>query len=155
FIAHRGDPRWRRLGMGGWGEHVRAWRALAAKVPNLWLRYEDLLDDPERELARLCRFLGLTLDRDAIRAAVAGASFANMRSLEERELRAGRPGLFAQQGFRKGQQSGRRFVNRGRADWGRDRLSPDQIARLAETFAAELELLGYTRPPAPLRAVGT
>lgn len=155
FIAHRGDPRWRRLGMGGWGEHVRAWRALAAKVPNLWFRYEDLLDDPERELARLCRFLGLTLDRDAIRAAVAGASFANMRSLEERELRAGRPGLFAQQGFRKGQQSGRRFVNRGRADWGRDRLSPDQIARLAETFAAELELLGYTRPPAPLRAVGT
>ena len=85
---------------------------------------------------------------------MAGASFTKMRHLEEAEIRAGRRGLFAQQGFREGQQAGRRFVNRGEANWGRDQLSLDQIQRIGEVVAAELELLGYTAPPSSHRVVG-
>lgn len=155
FIAHRGDPRWQRLGMGGWGEHVRGWRALMPEVTSLWLRYEDLLSDPEGEVARLCRFLRLAVDRNAVRRAVGGASFARMRALEEVEIREGQSGLFAQEGFREGQQAGRRFINRGQLNWGRVHLSSDQIERLGETFAAELELLGYTATPSARRAGAT
>ena len=147
FIAHRGDPRWRRLGMGTWCGHVRAWRAVTGRVPNLWLRYEDLLADPLHAAGRLCQFLGLERDAATIARAVDGASFAAMRRLEEAEIRERHAGLFAQRGFEAGHEAGRRFINRGLATWGIGQMAPEQIERLGELFAGELELLGYPRRP--------
>lgn len=148
FIAHRGDPLWLGLGMGTWCGHIRAWRATARRVPNLWLRYEDLSADPARETERLCQFLGLERDGATIARAVDGASFAAMRRLEETEIRERRAGLFGQQDFQAGQEAGRRFINRGQTTWGIGQLLPAQIERLGKLFAGELELLGYPRRPA-------
>jgi aryl sulfotransferase len=147
FIAHRGDPRWLRLGMGTWCGHIRAWRVTAERVPNLWLRYEDLLADPVHASGHLCRFLGLERDTASIARAVDGASFAAMRRLEEAEIRERRGGLFAQRGLEVGHEAGRRFINRGLATYGVGQMAPEQIERLGELFAGELELLGYPRRP--------
>ncbi len=56
-------------------------------------------------------------------------------------------GLFAQRGFEAGHEAGRRFINRGLTTWGIGQMAPDQIERLGERFADELELLGYPRRP--------
>jgi aryl sulfotransferase len=115
FIAHRGDPRWLRLGMGTWCGHIRVWRAAADRAPNLWLRYEDLFVNPVHAAGRLCQFLGLERDGATVARAVDGASFATMRRLEEAEIRERRAGLFAQRGLEAGHEAGRRFINRGLA----------------------------------------
>jgi hypothetical protein len=44
-----------------WRRAERDWRLLCAKVPpqrRIELRYEELARDPERELTRICAFLG-------------------------------------------------------------------------------------------------
>jgi hypothetical protein len=48
-----------------WREAERAWRALASRVPRerrIEVRYEQLVRDPERELSRVCAFLGVAYD---------------------------------------------------------------------------------------------
>jgi hypothetical protein len=45
-----------------WATEVRAARALGDRRPYLEVRYEELVVDPERELRRVCRFLGLEYD---------------------------------------------------------------------------------------------
>ena len=129
--------------MGGWGENVRSWLDARSRLPGLVLRYEDLLADPAPEVRRVAAFLGLTPDDADVTRAVEGCSFAAMRRTEERELRDRRPGLFFNPNFARGHGAGRRFVNRGRADWGDAFLTPAERGRVREAFAAELDLLGY------------
>ena len=52
----------------------------------LLIRYEDMHDDPERELRRVVDFLGLAaITDDEVRAAVEFAAFDNMRKMEAAE----------------------------------------------------------------------
>ena len=109
----------------------------------LWLRYEDLLARPGPEVARLIAFLGLDANAAAIEGALRRSSFAALRALEEREIRARRSGLFWRASYDAGHARGRCFVNRGAARFGQDLLTADERARIARAFRAELELLGY------------
>jgi hypothetical protein len=64
-----------------WSRQVTAARATGATIPDRYLevRYEDLLEDPEAELRRVCRFLGLTYTESMLsyqsRAAEVAATF--------------------------------------------------------------------------------
>ena len=109
----------------------------------LRLRYEDLLADPGPEVARLVGFLGLDAGAARIADAIAGASFGALRALEEREIGARQSGLFWRESYGAGHARGHRFINRGGAGFGQDLLTEGERARLAGTFRAELELLGY------------
>ena len=143
FIQWRGDLRWLPLGAGSWSQHVRSWIAAEDRLDVLRLRYEDLLADPAPEVARLVGFLGLEADAARIADAIAGASFGALRALEEREIVARQSGLFWRESYGAGHARGHRFINRGGAGFGRDLLTEGERARLAATFRAELELLGY------------
>jgi hypothetical protein len=52
-----------------WRRAELEWRRLCARVPpqrRIELRYEDLVQDPERELTRICAFLGLSYSAEML-----------------------------------------------------------------------------------------
>ncbi len=70
--------------MGSWGENVMSW--LGARGHDrefLLVRYEDLLEDAQREMTRISEFLGLAhISPEQIARAVELSSAENMKKLE-------------------------------------------------------------------------
>lgn len=79
------------------GAFVRAWQERAGAT---WVRYENCLANSEAELTRVVQTLGLSLDRERIRSAVASNSFENATRARGRPRRPGEadPGEFERKG---------------------------------------------------------
>lgn len=72
---------------GSWREHVASW--LAARYGTghfLLLRYEDMLEQSTRELAKMAAFLGIERSDEAISKAVSLSSADCMRGLEQNDV---------------------------------------------------------------------
>jgi hypothetical protein len=147
FIAEGGDPRWTKLGMGTWEENVRSWSSGPPPFPVLRLRYEDLLADTLGAAQTLCNFLGLERSAAQVSAAVDGASFANMRRIEEADVRAQRVGIFYKPYLRDSIDSGLRFMRSGKSGEAARTLSPDQRLRMERVLGAQMRELGYPTTP--------
>jgi Sulfotransferase domain len=64
---------------GSWGENVGSWlAACSGHAGFLLLRYEDLLADTARELARVAEFVGLSTNPEKISQAIARSSTAGL-----------------------------------------------------------------------------
>lgn len=73
---------------GCWGDHVRSWLALRQGQSNfLALRYEDMLENTERELTKVACFLDTDLSPETISQAVELSSSAQMRRMEKHQSR--------------------------------------------------------------------
>jgi hypothetical protein len=142
FIACGGDPRWIKLGMGSWSENVQAWRGAGARIPLLWVPYEDLLQDTAEFARLLCARLGLTRTPEQIAAAVAGSSFERMRAIEEADIAARRTGIFYKPYLQGAIDSGLRFMRTGGAGGG-TALSPEQQRRFDAVFGDLRRQVGY------------
>ena len=71
---------------GTWGENVASWYYTRGKSKDfLLLRYEDMMEDPARELARVAGFLNIETDPARIEQAVRRSSADKMREMEKRE----------------------------------------------------------------------
>lgn len=69
---------------GTWQENAGSWLAARAGRPGfLLLRYEDMLADTGRELARIAKFLAVDLSADHRARVIERSSAATMRSLEK------------------------------------------------------------------------
>ncbi|MBN3320709.1 ST1C2 Sulfotransferase, partial [Atractosteus spatula] len=64
---------------GSWFDHVMGWWRDRQKHQILYLFYEDMKEDPAREIARLARFLGKGLDQSQIDRIVDHTSFSSMK----------------------------------------------------------------------------
>jgi hypothetical protein len=67
-------------GWGSWGEHVLSWLATRHDSPDfLLLRYEGMLAEPGRELAKVATFLGIEATAEKLATAVerSSASYGN------------------------------------------------------------------------------
>jgi hypothetical protein len=72
-----------------WGEHVGSWLGTRMNQPGfLLVRYEDLLQDPTRELCRLASFLGIAANAEALTQAIERSSANRLRQLERVEHEA-------------------------------------------------------------------
>lgn len=69
--------------MGKWHEHVEAWLANPHAADMVIIRYEDLQQDPVRELERFCQFVGLERDRPWLELVAANAAFEKMQGKEK------------------------------------------------------------------------
>src|SRR5205814_8352088 len=49
----------RQLSPSKWHDHVNAWRSTPFQADILTVRYEDLLENPVKELGRICEFAGI------------------------------------------------------------------------------------------------
>jgi hypothetical protein len=74
------------IGWGTWGENVASWIYTRGKRNNfLLMRYEDMMKDTVRELARISEFLDIPADPKRLRHAVESSSADRMRTLEKLE----------------------------------------------------------------------
>uniref|UniRef100_A0A8C4XCK5 Sulfotransferase n=1 Tax=Erpetoichthys calabaricus TaxID=27687 RepID=A0A8C4XCK5_ERPCA len=67
------------VGFGSWFDHVTTWWDIREKHPILYVFYEDIIQDPVREVQRVARFLGKTLEKDVISEIVEHTSFNKMK----------------------------------------------------------------------------
>ncbi|GEM_PF-861808 len=106
-----------------WAEHTRPLLANA----HFFVRYEDLLSQPEVECQRILNHLGLQRSPEKIREAIRNQSFETKRK------------AFAE----NGDQAKAEFLRVGRSEQWTERLSSSQIRLFAESIPDELTNLGY------------
>jgi len=118
--------------LGTWSEHVTSWLDDAA-MPVLLVRYEDMLTDSARELARVIDFLGLSNEftSETIAKAADAHTFTALRAQEE------------ERGFREKPPDAERFFRRARAGEGREVLTPAQLQKIESGHGAVMARLGY------------
>jgi len=71
---------------GTWAENVGSWMATRGHTENfLLLRFEDMLEDTQRELARIAQFLRLPVTAETLERAIANSAADRMRQMEKQE----------------------------------------------------------------------
>uniref|UniRef100_A0A8C7YMA7 Sulfotransferase n=1 Tax=Oryzias sinensis TaxID=183150 RepID=A0A8C7YMA7_9TELE len=70
-----------KMVFGSWYEHVKGWWEKQKSHPNiLYLFYEDLIENTEEELDKLCSFLGLSPSSESKKQVMEKALFDNMKN---------------------------------------------------------------------------
>lgn len=116
--------------MGNWSQHVESWTA--RPHPGLHvLRYEDLLQSPQRGFAGLAKYLKIDAPRQRIERAVKNSSFKVLRHQEELK------------GFKEKTRVQKHFFRAGRAGQWREALSPEQVERLVSCHREQMARFGY------------
>lgn len=133
FIANKGtltdDYQMTHI-LTGWSEHVHTWTTQDA-IPTCIVKYEDLREDPARELRDMVEFLEWgELDEDRIRQAVEQNTFEVWQEREKRE------------GFKEAKKHGP-FFRRGIVGAWRDELSPELVERVEKDHGEEMLAQGY------------
>lgn len=116
--------------IGSWTRNVVSW-ALRPSMPRLFVRYEDLIENPRREMLRVVQFMNLNLDFAQFDKALAATTFEKMAEAEK----AG--------GFGSRTED-RPFFRSGQAGQWRDGgLTLPQIAEIEKANAQAMLILGY------------
>ena len=114
---------------GTWSDHVESW--LAAPMPRLTMRYEEIIANPCAALGAIARFCGLTVSDQAIAIAVQRTEFSRLAKQEE------------QSGFSERPDGMERFFRSGQVEQWRDALTNAQIARIERDHGRLMQRLGY------------
>uniref|UniRef100_A0AC11D0P1 Uncharacterized protein n=1 Tax=Ovis aries TaxID=9940 RepID=A0AC11D0P1_SHEEP len=64
---------------GSWYQHVREWWELSHTHPVLYLFYEDIKEDPKREIQKILEFVGRSLPEETVDRIVQQTSFKEMK----------------------------------------------------------------------------
>ena len=145
-------PRWMNLGfwprIGSWADHVNSWMSTRQGTDRfLLMRYEDLQQDPARELTRAARFLGIDAHSEKINKAVEMSSAEHMRKMETTQgskwvatarLRQDKP-----------------FVGGAKSGGWRTVLPEKTVAYMEEHWGGLMESLGYELTVGVARPVET
>ena len=117
-----------------WWEHVETWLTNPYQAQIITIRYEDLLADPARELARFCEFAGIESEADVLKSVAERATFSNMRNKE------------VTQGWsNKKWPKDKHFVRRGIAGSYKDEMPPEVLELFMQGARATLSKCGYAR----------
>lgn len=128
---------------GSWGENVGSWVAARQNNPRfLLLRYEDMLEAPERELAKVAIFLGFEPDPQRLAHAIDESSADRMRKLEQAQA--------DQWSATKNTRKDIPFVRAAKSGGWKTGMPPSSVALIESAWAPLMTLLGYklsTRSP--------
>ncbi|XP_004692080.1 PREDICTED: sulfotransferase 1A1 [Condylura cristata] len=64
---------------GSWHQHVKEWWELGRTHPLLYLFYEDMKENPKREIQKILKFLGRSLPEEIVDRIVQQTSFKEMK----------------------------------------------------------------------------
>jgi Sulfotransferase domain len=114
--------------LGSWSEHALSW---VAAQKRLLVRYEDLLNEPERYFARIVRFLGTgEVDAARLKRAIGFSGFDVLAGQE------------AAEGYRAAGRA-ETFFREGKAGQWRERLTPAQLRRIETAHGEVMQKFGY------------
>jgi Sulfotransferase domain len=118
-------------GFGPWPRHINSWlnSPIAGTDNLLVVRFEDLRQDPAEQFKRMAEFLGIGVDEERIRRAIANNSLDKMREKEQAE---------PQRASVKD-----RFVRNGSVQGWRSKLSAAQADFIEQHAGSLLRSLGY------------
>jgi hypothetical protein len=121
---------------GSWGEHVASWLSTRHGRPGfLLLRYEDMVENTPRELAKIAAFLSLSATPEMILQAVERSSADRMRTLEKTQAQ-----LFTST---KNTRQDIPFVRAAKAGGWRSALPEECAVHLDEAWGHLIRWLGY------------
>lgn len=142
---------------GNWGEHLRSWLVNQSNISQMLhrqnfstghiagfgpegrrfalVRYEDLLDNTEQELAKVAKFMGLDVSSEQIARAVKLSSVDKMRQLEQKQSHLW--------GSTKEGRKDINFVREGRSGQWKKSLSATSVAEIESAWGYLMEALGY------------
>jgi hypothetical protein len=133
------NPRW-----GSWYDNVASWLSMKDNRKFLLLRYEDMLDNPERELVKVADFLSLEPTPERLTRAVRLSSADHMRELEKAQG--------AKWSLTKNTRPDMAFVRKACAGTWRSELPSQAVADIETAWGSLMRTLGYelaTAPPEP------
>jgi len=116
--------------LGSWSTHVKGWADMA-NASVLVLRYEDLLEKPAKQFAKVARMVGLGNDRARVERAVRHAAFQSLATMERKH------------GFVEAARSGTRFFRKGRVNEWREALTREQVGRVVNAHREQMKRFGY------------
>jgi Sulfotransferase domain len=116
--------------MGSWSEHVNSWTARPHPALHV-VRYEDMLNHPEKAFGGVASFLGLKPPRERLVRAIERCRFEELRQREE------------QQGFKERSDFAERFFRAGRSGQWREVLTAEQVQRIVDKHRPTMERFGY------------
>jgi Sulfotransferase domain len=115
---------------GSWSQNVESWTRRPHRAIYV-MRYEDMLNEPQRTFGRLARHLVLDFTPPQLDLAIERSSFANLRSQEEKA------------GFVERSDLTDRFFREGRAGQWKEVLTPVQIRRIQSDHGEQMARFGY------------
>jgi len=116
--------------LGSWSMHVKGWADMA-NASVLVLRYEDLLDKPAKQFAKIAKLVGLGQDRNRVERAMKHAGFQSLSSMEKKH------------GFVEASDKGARFFRKGRVNEWRETLGREQVQRVIGAHREQMQRFGY------------
>jgi hypothetical protein len=121
---------------GSWGQNIGTWLYTSEGDPRfLLLRYEDLVADTPRELAKIVAFLNLSASQQQIAQAVERSSADQMRKLEKTQT--------DKSGLTKGSRKDLSFVRSAGSGGWRSELPAPMAARIEAAWGPLMRHLGY------------
>lgn len=127
---------------GTWGENVASWLYTRGQCKDfLLLRYEDMMADTPREVARIAHHLGLETTLDRLKTVVERCSADRMRELEKLEQNQ----WVATKKYRKDIP----FVRVAKAGGWKNKLPETCVAQIEAAWGDLMNMLGYELVSSP------
>lgn len=121
---------------GSWGQNISTWLFTSEGDPRfLLLRYEDMVADPARELAKVVAFLNMSVSPEQIAQAVERSSADRMRKLERAQTDL--------QGLTRGSRKDLSFVRAAGSGGWRSDLPAPMVAKIEAAWGPLMQHLGY------------
>jgi Sulfotransferase domain len=115
---------------GSWSQHVESWTR--KPHPAIYvMRYEDMLEYPEKTFGALARHLLLNPTAAELGVAIKRSSFESLRDQEDKS------------GFQEKSLHADRFFREGRADQWKNILTPQQIDAVVKAHGESMKRFGY------------
>jgi len=122
---------------GTWAENVASWVSTRSQSPKFFLlRFEDMIENPTRELRRVASFLALTQTDAVLERAIRNCSAQRMREMEKQQNDQWR----ATRDKRKDIP----FVGAAKAGGWRSSLPEAAVLRIENAWGTLMTSLGYT-----------
>ncbi len=129
-----GGKVWDRL--GNWGDHVTSWLSTRGDRPGfVMLRYEDLIENPARELVKVANLLGIERSPERLARAADLSSADRMRQLEQTQGKKWVQTRYTRQD--------KPFVRKASSGGWKSILSPQSVAAIEAAWGDIMTSIGY------------
>lgn len=113
-----------------WSDHYYSWKN--TKSPYLLIKYEDLIENTEKEFKRIISFIYGEVNEEKLKKAVSFSSFNQLKKQEK------------ETSFRERPVNSKMFFRKGKSGAWKDELTPPQIKAIESAHSKVMQELSYS-----------